>query len=59
MHLRVAEDYVRQFGNLAKVANTIIVPANLSDVASMIALATKDFEHGAADAAPDSSTVRN
>jgi regulator of protease activity HflC (stomatin/prohibitin superfamily) len=49
MQLRVAEDYVRQFGNLAKVSNTLIVPANLSDVASMIAMATKVFEHGSAD----------
>ncbi len=54
MQLRVAEDYVRQFGNLAKVANTLIVPANLSDVASMIALATKVFEHRGADPAPGS-----
>ena len=53
MQLRVAEDYVRQFGNLAKAANTLIVPANLSDVASMIALATKVFEHRTADSAPD------
>ena len=49
MQLRVAEDYVKQFGNLAKVANTLIVPANLSDVASMIAMATKVFEHGSTD----------
>ncbi|HUU73716.1 MAG TPA: stomatin-like protein [Burkholderiales bacterium] len=52
MQLRVAEDYVKQFGNLAKVANTLIVPANLSDVASMIAMATKVFEHGSADHGP-------
>lgn len=52
MQLRVAEDYVAQFGNLAKTANTLVVPANLSDVASMIALATKVFEHGSADPAP-------
>lgn len=43
MQLRVAEDYVRQFGNLAKDANTLVVPANLSDVAGMIAMATKVF----------------
>lgn len=54
MQLRVAEDYVRQFGNLAQVANTLVVPANLSDVAGMIALATKVFEHGTADPAPGS-----
>jgi regulator of protease activity HflC (stomatin/prohibitin superfamily) len=46
MQLRVAEQYVSQFGELAKESNTLVVPANLSDVASMIALATKVFQHG-------------
>ncbi len=46
MQLRVAEDYVQQFGQLAKSANTLVVPANLSDVAGMIALATKVFTNG-------------
>ena len=41
MQLRIAEDYVEQFGHLAKEANTLVIPANLSDVASMIALATR------------------
>ena len=40
MQLRVAEDYLEQFGNIAKAGNTIIVPANLSDVSSMIGAAT-------------------
>jgi regulator of protease activity HflC (stomatin/prohibitin superfamily) len=40
MQLRVAEAYVQQFGNLAKEGNTLIVPSNLSDIASMISLAT-------------------
>ena len=40
----MAEEYVRQFGNLARTANTLVVPANLSDIASMIALATKVFD---------------
>ena len=40
MQLRVAEDYLEQFGNIAKAGNTLIVPANLSDVSSMIAAAT-------------------
>ena len=44
MQLRVAEEYVHQFGNLARTANTLVVPANLSDIASMIALATKVFD---------------
>jgi len=44
MQLRVAEEYVQQFGNLARSTNTLVVPANLSDIASMIALATKVFD---------------
>jgi regulator of protease activity HflC (stomatin/prohibitin superfamily) len=39
VQLRVAEKYVEQFGHLAKVNNTVILPANLSDVGSMIAAA--------------------
>jgi regulator of protease activity HflC (stomatin/prohibitin superfamily) len=39
VQLRVAEQYVTQFGNLAKAGNTLIVPASVSDVASMIATA--------------------
>ncbi len=40
MKLRVAESYIEQFGSLAKAGNTLVVPANLTDLASMIALAT-------------------
>jgi regulator of protease activity HflC (stomatin/prohibitin superfamily) len=36
---RLAQEYILQFGNLAKSGNSLIVPANLSDVSSMIALA--------------------
>jgi regulator of protease activity HflC (stomatin/prohibitin superfamily) len=39
MQLRIAEQYVDQFGNLAQTGNTFVVPANLTDLASMIALA--------------------
>jgi regulator of protease activity HflC (stomatin/prohibitin superfamily) len=51
MQLRVAEDYLTQFGNIAKAGNTLVVPANLSDVAGMIAAATKVFEHARGSAA--------
>lgn len=44
MQLRIAEDYLERFGNLAKETNTLIVPANLSDMSSMIAAATKIYE---------------
>ncbi len=39
VQLRVAEQYVQQFGNIAKEANTLVLPASLSDVGSMLALA--------------------
>jgi regulator of protease activity HflC (stomatin/prohibitin superfamily) len=48
MRLRVAEQYVEQFGELAKAGNTLVVPANLTDVSSMIALATKIVADGRA-----------
>lgn len=46
MQLRIAEDYVAQFGNLAKEANTLVIPANLSDISSMISLATSILKQG-------------
>jgi len=42
--LRVAEQYVAQFGELAKSTNALILPANVSDVGSMIALAMKSIQ---------------
>lgn len=39
VQLRVAEQYVTQFGNLAKAGNTLIVPTTLSDASSFIATA--------------------
>ena len=35
--LRVAEQYVEAFGQIAKQGNTLIVPANLADLSSLIA----------------------
>jgi len=40
MQLRVAEEYIAEFGKMAKAGNTFVVPANLADLASMMALAT-------------------
>ncbi len=40
MQLRIAEQYISQFGNLAKTGNTFVVPANLGDLTAMMALAT-------------------
>jgi regulator of protease activity HflC (stomatin/prohibitin superfamily) len=46
VQLRVAEQYIGQFGELAKKSNTIVVPANVADVGSMIAMAMKFIAHG-------------
>jgi regulator of protease activity HflC (stomatin/prohibitin superfamily) len=43
VQLRVAEQYVAQFGEIARATNTVVVPANVSDVAGMIASAMKVF----------------
>ena len=40
VNLRVAEQYIREFGNLAKENNTVIIPANLSDIGGMVATVT-------------------
>ncbi|KND56180.1 putative stomatin/prohibitin-family membrane protease subunit YbbK [Candidatus Paraburkholderia kirkii] len=39
VNLKIAEQYVGVFGNIAKTGNTLIVPGNLSDMSSMIASA--------------------
>jgi regulator of protease activity HflC (stomatin/prohibitin superfamily) len=40
VQLRVAEQYIKEFGRVAQETNTVILPANLADLGSMIALAT-------------------
>jgi regulator of protease activity HflC (stomatin/prohibitin superfamily) len=57
VQLRVAEQYVEQFGNLAKVNNTVILPATLSDVGSMIAAAMNVLRTARPDAEPVRNTV--
>jgi regulator of protease activity HflC (stomatin/prohibitin superfamily) len=58
VQLRVAEQYVAELGKLAKAGNTLVLPANLADVGSMLALAMNVIRsHGplpgsAAPAAP-------
>ena len=39
VQLRVAEQYIGEFGELAKASNTLVLPASVADVGSMIALA--------------------
>jgi len=44
VNLRVAEQYLGEFGKLAKTNNTMIIPSNMSDVSSIIATATSVLE---------------
>ncbi len=39
VQLRVAEQYISRFGELARTTNSVIVPANVADVGAMIATA--------------------
>jgi len=42
--LRVAQQYITEFGNLAQKTNTLILPANVADVASMVSVAMRVFQ---------------
>ena len=47
MQLRIAEQYIKEFGQLARDAKgTLIVPANLADISSMISIATSVIQAG-------------
>jgi regulator of protease activity HflC (stomatin/prohibitin superfamily) len=39
VQLRVAQQYITEFGQLAKTTNTIVLPANVADVGAMLTLA--------------------
>jgi regulator of protease activity HflC (stomatin/prohibitin superfamily) len=53
VRLRVAEQYITQFGQIAKQGTTLVVPANLTDVASIIQTAMAAAGRpGATSAAP-------
>jgi len=46
VQLRVAEQYIGQFGNIAREGTTMVLPANAADVGSMIALAMNVIGRG-------------
>lgn len=39
MQLRIAERYIDEFGRIAKTGTTLVLPANLTDIGSMLTLA--------------------
>src|SRR5246500_803158 len=53
MQLRLGEEYLRQFGKIAKESTTLVVPGQLSDLAAVVAMATSIIRKPpAAPAAP-------
>ena len=43
--MRLAEQYLDSFGELAKETNTMILPANANDASSMVAQSMAIFNH--------------
>jgi regulator of protease activity HflC (stomatin/prohibitin superfamily) len=54
-NLKIAEEYISALGNLAKVNNTMIVPTNLADVASVVGSAMTVLDRTRAAQLPASS----
>ncbi len=54
LQLRVAEQYITEFGNLAKEGNSLIMPASVSDVGSMVAMAMNVIKQGSSAASSSS-----
>ncbi len=45
LNLRIAEQYIEQFGKLAEKNNTMIIPTDLSDVGGVVAALTSMFKN--------------
>ncbi len=56
VQLRVAEKWVEQFGSLAKQTNTLILPANFGDMASLLATALTVIKQQSAE--PTKTTLK-
>lgn len=46
VQLRVAEQYIQQFGNIAQESTTLVMPATVTDVGAMLALAMNVIKSG-------------
>src|SRR6266540_1427209 len=58
MQLRIAEQYIAQFGQLARAGNSLVIPSNLSDVGSMLALAMNVIQSKAGAGRPPAPPAR-
>ena len=59
VNLRIAEQWVSQFGQLAKTNNTMIVPAQLGDVATLVSTVMKSMETMDASNPEEGATEKN
>ncbi len=59
VNLRIAEQWVSQFGQLAKTNNTMIVPAQLGDVATLVSTVMKSMETMDASSPEEGATEKN
>jgi regulator of protease activity HflC (stomatin/prohibitin superfamily) len=54
VNLRIAEQYIQEFGKLAGTNNSMILPANLADISSIIATATSVVKNVNKDSSEES-----
>ncbi len=59
VNLRIAEQWVSQFGQLAKTNNTMIVPAQLGDVATLVSTVMKSMETMDASSTEEGASEEN
>ena len=59
VNLRIAEQWVSQFGQLAKTNNTMIVPAQLGDVATLVSTVMKSMESMDASSTEEGASEKN
>lgn len=59
VNLRIAEQWVSQFGQLAKTNNTMIVPAQLGDVATLVSTVMKSMETMDAASTEEGASEKN
>jgi len=52
VQLRVAEQYIQEFGRIARSTNTVVIPASVSDVAGMLAMAMNVIRRTPGDKPP-------
>jgi hypothetical protein len=43
--MKIAEQYVAAFGNLAKKGNTVLLPNSTGDISSMVTQVNKTLKH--------------